>query len=104
MNNWFNDFSNWFDDWFEFRGGLDTLFSGSSSGESKKDLSLAAIYAIDNYKTFKVEVDYLILRNYLQNNTNTSYEIKRDYLQNKTFAYYKLGLTQPKPLRIVFNA
>jgi hypothetical protein len=103
MNNWFNDFSNWFDDWFKFRDDLDTLFSGSS-GESKKDLSLAAIYAIENYKSFKIEANYLILRNYSQNKINTPYKIKRNYSQNKTFAYYKLGLIQPKPLRIVFNA
>ena len=89
MNGWFDSFNDWFDDWFEFRDDLDALFSGSSS-ETKKELSVAAIYAIENYKNFKIEVNYLI--------------IKRAYSQNETFAYYKLGLTQPKPLRIVFNA
>jgi len=102
MNNWFNDFSDWFDDWFEFRDDLDSYFN--SSGETKKELSIATIYAIDNYKNFKIEANYLILRNYSQNKINTPYKIKRNYLQNKIFAYYKLGLIQPKPLRIVFNA
>jgi hypothetical protein len=103
MNNWFNDFSNWFDDWFKFRDGLDTFFSGSSSGESKKDLSVAAIYAIDNYKTFKIKANCRI-KKYSHNKTKAKYNILRNLKNSQTSLFYKIGFnTKTPPIRIILK-
>jgi hypothetical protein len=103
MNDWFDSFNDWFDDWFEFRSDLDSYF-GASGGESKGYfLSIAAAYAIKGFESFNSKAAFTIKRDFSIDKSDINYKIKRDFSQMSSYAYYKIGLLQPPPIRILFR-
>jgi len=94
-----------FNNWFDFNNDLDNYFTGSSAAENDgiQDLSIAAVYAIFNYNNNKTQSKYKIIRNFDNNITQSNFKIIRDFNNLKNSAFYKLGIVQIPPVRIIFK-
>jgi len=74
-----------------YKSDFNNLFSkgGSAANDGIRNLSIAAVYAISN--------------NYNNNEIQSKYRIIRDFSSFSNNAFYKLGIVQIPPVRIIFK-
>ena len=85
----YNQLDYLFEDRFDFNNDLDNYFTGgSAANDGIRNLSIAAVYAISNYNN---------------NKTQSKYKIIRDFSSFSNNAFYKLGIVQIPPVRIIFK-
>jgi len=93
-----------FNDWFDFNNDLDNYFTGgSAANDGIRNLSIAAVYAISNYVNDKTQSKYKIIRGFDNNITQSNFKIIRNFNNLKNSAFYKLGIVQIPPIRIIFK-
>jgi len=93
-----------FNDWFDFNNDLDNYFTGgSAANDGIRNLSIAAVYAISNYVNNKTQSKYKIIRDFDNNTTQSNFKIIRNFSNLKNSVFYKLGIVQIPPVRIIFK-
>ena len=88
-----------------YKSDFNNLFSkgGSAANDGIRNLSIAAVYAISNYNNNKTQSKYKIIRDFDNNITQSNFKIIRSFSNLKNSAFYKLGIVQIPPVRIIFK-